>query len=112
MKNKKQKQANPITAEEVKRKYFKDLPTEYNDAERQHIKNHLLHLAKSEQTRRTDGTYKNGDRLFLENSLQRVYRYILTRTEEERHTTEYNIFMESMNKSIKTLSEVLWNIKK
>lgn len=76
-----------------------NIPTK-EDCQREH----LIMLVKSEERRRNDGTYAKASVAFKKNSIDRIKHYINIRTPEEREMKEYQIFIDSMRKSLALLS--------
>ena len=75
------------------------------DAQRiEYQKRHLIMLARVEEQSRNDGTYANASTEFKKNSADRIKNYINIRTSEEREMEEYQIFIDSMRKSLAVLS--------
>ena len=100
MENINRKADRQLTVEQIKEKYFSDVPTaEELNAE------HLLHLAECEQHRRDNGEYNRVSATYKQNSINRIKHYIELRTEAEKQMPEYKIFIDSMEKSLDILSK-------
>lgn len=88
-----------LTIKQIKEKYFADTSTK-EDCQRKH----LIILAQSEEQRRIDGTYTKSNMTFKQNSINRIKKYISNRTTKEKEMKEYQVFIDSMEKSLAVLS--------
>ncbi len=89
----------PMTVQETKDRYFY-----YEDyTHEKHIRKHLLFLAQCEEYRRGSGEYNNIPATYKRNNIKRIKHYIDTFTAEEKQMSEYKVFLDSMEKSIKML---------
>lgn len=88
-----------MTIEETRAMYFPDTTTA-EEAERKH----LLYLAEVE-TWRQNNTYPTATTAFKANSVKRVQHYIDIRTPQERLYSEYQTFIQAMEKSIAICKE-------
>lgn len=95
MENLNRKADRQLTVEQIKEKYFSNIPT----AEELNAK-HLLHLAECEENNRNNGIYNGISNTYKQNSIKRINRYITNRTEAEKLMPEYKIFIASMEKSL------------
>ena len=89
----------PMTVQETKDRYFY-----YEDyTHEKHIRKHLLYLAEHEEHNRKTGIYNNIPATYKRNNIKRIRHYIDTFTAEEKQMSEYKVFLDSMEKSIKML---------
>ena len=89
-----------LSIEQIRQKYFADKITQEEITAK-----HLLHLAECEQYRRDNGEYNRVSATYRQNSINRIKHYIELRTEAEKLTPEYKIFIASMEKSLAILSK-------
>lgn len=66
---------------------------------------HLLNLAECEQSRRENKEYIGLSAISKRNNISRIKHYIELRTEEEKRMPEFQIFIDSMEKSLAILMQ-------
>lgn len=94
------KEKRILTLEETKERYFP-----ITQSAEDFKKEHLLSLADLETRRRDDNTYVNIPDEYRNNNIRRIKHYIEIRSDWEKAQPEYQVFIESMKKSLAMLTQ-------